>query len=167
MHTAGPAHALPRGFGLDRLATPVRFCHLSSHRRHLRHQPWRGTATSFRPTLVFESSASGPRRCRRLLWGHPRLRGARQRQVLCARALRDTYVQDTVTVLSSDSGTPALGSAFRSREHINVRACDEMRSSIVSLDHAPTEKVLTMQCADVSRLMYHMRINGATCSTMT
>ena len=27
-------------------------------------------------------------------------------------------------------------------------------------DHAPTELVLTRQCADVSKLMYHMRING-------
>ena len=35
-----------------------------------------------------------------------------------------------------------------------------MRSAIVSVDHAPTEMVLTSQCADVSKLMYHMRING-------
>ena len=76
------------------------------------------------------------------------------------------YVQDTVTVLSSVSGTTALGSAFGSREHVNarawesVRACDEMRSAIVSVDRAPTEMVLTRQCADVSKLMYHTRING-------
>ena len=62
--------------------------------------------------------------------------------------------------------TTALGSAFGSREHINarawesVRACDEMRSAIVSVDHASTGMVLTRQCADVSKLMYHMRING-------
>ena len=66
----------------------------------------------------------------------------------------------------TESGTTALGSAFGSREHINVRAwesvraCDEMRSAIVSVDHAPAEMVLTRQCADVSKLMYHMRING-------
>ena len=35
----------------------------------------------------------------------------------------------------------------------------EMRSAIVFVDHAPTEMVLTRQCADVSKLMYHMRIN--------
>ena len=75
------------------------------------------------------------------------------------------YVHDTVAVLSSNSGTTALGSAFGSREHINVRAwesvgaCDEMRSAIVSVDHAPTEMVLTWHCADVSKLMYHERIN--------
>ena len=28
------------------------------------------------------------------------------------------------------------------------------------VDHAPIELVLTRQCADVSKLMYHMRING-------
>ena len=67
---------------------------------------------------------------------------------------------------SPNSGTTLLGSAFGSREHINarawesVRACDEMRSAIVSVDHALTETVLTRQCADVSMLVYHMRING-------
>ena len=42
----------------------------------------------------------------------------------------------------------------------SVRACDELRSAINGVDHAPTELVLTRQCADVSKLMYHMRING-------
>ena len=41
-----------------------------------------------------------------------------------------------------------------------MRACDEMRSAIVSVDHALTEMVLTRLCADVSKLMYHLRING-------
>ena len=76
------------------------------------------------------------------------------------------YVRDTVVVLSPDAGTTALGSAFGTREQINarawesVRACDEVRSAINGVDHAPTELVLTRQCADVSKLMYHMRING-------
>ena len=76
------------------------------------------------------------------------------------------YVHDTVDVLVPDAGTTALGSAFGSREHINarawesVRACSEMRTAIGGVDHAPTEMVLTRQCADVSKLMYHMRING-------
>ena len=64
---------------------------------------------------------------------------------------------DTVVVLSPDAGTTALGSAFGTREQINarawesVRACDELRSAINGVDHAPT---------DVSKLVYHMRING-------
>ena len=74
-----------------------------------------------------------------------------------------------VTLSSSSAltqGTTALGSAFGTREQINarawesVRACDELRSAINGVDHAPTELVLTRQCADVSKLMYHMRING-------
>ena len=76
------------------------------------------------------------------------------------------YVHDTVVVLGQDAGATALGSAFGTREQINarawesVRACDELRSAINGVDHAPTELVLTRQCADVSKLMYHMRING-------
>ena len=74
------------------------------------------------------------------------------------------YVHDTVDVLAPEAGPTAPGSAFGSREHVNarawesVRACDEMRSAIGSVDHAPTEMILTRQCADVSKLMY-MRIN--------
>ena len=76
------------------------------------------------------------------------------------------YVRDTVVVLRPDAGATALGSAFGTREQINARAwesvcaCDELRSTINGVDHAPTELVLTRQCADVSKLMYHMRING-------
>ena len=76
------------------------------------------------------------------------------------------YVHDTVDVFAPEAGTTALGSAFGSREHVNarawesVRACDEVRSAIGSVDHAPIEMVFTRQCADVSKLMYHMRING-------
>ena len=107
-----------------------------------------------------------------LLWAldHPRMRGARQRQELRASACGgDTsYVHDTVDVLSPDSGTTALGSSFGSREHVNARAwesvrvCDEVCSAIVSVDHAPTEMVLTRQCADVSKLKYrvHQRSSG-------
>ena len=75
-----------------------------------------------------------------------------------------SYVHDTVDVVAPEQGTTALGSAFGSREHINarawesVRAFDEMRSAIGSVDHAPTKMVLTRQCADVSKLVYHMRI---------
>ena len=77
------------------------------------------------------------------------------------------YVRDTVVVLSPDAGTTALGSAFGTREQINApglgvgtRPATELRSAINGVDHAPTELVLTRQCADVSKLMYHMRING-------
>ena len=69
---------------------------------------------------------------------------------------RDTpYAHVTVDVLAPEAGTTALGSAFGSREHINarawesVRACDEMRSAVGSVDDAPTEMVLTRQCAGV------------------
>ena len=71
----------------------------------------------------------------------------------------------TARLLGSDWGTTALGSAFGSREHTNarawesMRACDEM-PAIVSVDHTPTEMVLTRQCADASKLTCHMRING-------
>ena len=41
-----------------------------------------------------------------------------------------------------------------------MRACEEMRSAIGRVDHASMEMVLTRQCADVSKLMYHVRING-------
>ena len=76
------------------------------------------------------------------------------------------YVRDTVAVLSPDAGATALGSAFSTREQINARACesvrtcDELRSASNGVDHAPTEFVLKRQCADVSKLMYYMRING-------
>ena len=76
------------------------------------------------------------------------------------------HVRDTVVVLGPDAGATALGSAFGTREQINarawvsVRACGELRTAINGVDHAPTELVLTRQCADVSKLMYHMRING-------
>ena len=74
-------------------------------------------------------------------------------------------MHDTVDVLTPESSTTALGSAFGSREHINARAWesvpawDEMRSAIGSVDDAPTETALTRQRADVSKLMYHTRIN--------
>ena len=35
-----------------------------------------------------------------------------------------------------------------------------MRFAIGSVDHTPTEMVLTRHCADVSKIMCHMRING-------
>ena len=59
------------------------------------------------------------------------------------------YVRDTVVAFSPDAGATALGSAFGTREQINarawesVRACDELRSAINGVDHAPTELVLT------------------------
>ena len=57
------------------------------------------------------------------------------------------YIHDTVTLLSPDSGATSLRSAFGSREHINARAwesvrpCDETRSAIDAVDHAPTATV--------------------------
>ena len=75
------------------------------------------------------------------------------------------YVHDTADVPSLDPGTAERESASDSREQINVRAWEsvragaEMRSAIVSVDHAPTVMVLTKQCAGVSNLTCHMRIN--------
>ena len=81
-------------------------------------------------------------------WCHPGVRRARQRQELRAPPLpagapdgvseMGHAVHDTIDVLTLESG-----SAFGSREHINaqtwesVRACDEMRSAIGSVDRAP------------------------------
>ena len=80
------------------------------------------------------------------------------------------YVHDTVDVLAPEAGTTALGSAFGSREHINagawesVRAFDEMRSATGSVDHAPTEMVLTRQCAGrVSALVTTCASTGTCC----
>ena len=71
-------------------------------------------------------------------------------------------VHDTVAVLCLDLGTGSRHINARAWEL--VRACDEMCSAIVGVDHAPTELVLPRQCADVSKLMYHMRINRLACS---
>ena len=94
------------------------------------------------------------------------------RPKVCRSLWRDTpYVHDTVTGLGSDSGRWGLHSALVSastRVLGNVRAGDEVPSAVVSVAHVTTEMVLTRQCADVSMLMYHMRINGdvldTTCS---
>ena len=84
-------------------------------------------------------------------FGATQVRCTRQRQELRALALPSRasarvsglpYVHDTFDVLAPEAGTSALGSALGSREHINargwgsVRACDEMRSAIGSVDHA-------------------------------
>ena len=105
--------------------------------------------------------------------GAPHTETSRAPRLLCQLERQSEFqewdtpcVHNTFDVLTPEVGTTALGSAFGSREHINerawesVRACDEMRSAIGSVDHAPTVMVLTRQCADVSKLMYHMRING-------
>ena len=42
----------------------------------------------------------------------------------------------------------------------SVDKAAKLREAIVGIDHTPTELVLTRQCADVSKLVYHMRING-------
>ena len=76
------------------------------------------------------------------------------------------YVKDTVTVLSQDLGTVALGTALGSREHINTRAwksaraSDDLRSAVTSVEHASSQMVFPRQCADVSKLMCHRCTNG-------
>ena len=76
------------------------------------------------------------------------------------------YVQSTTKVLQGDDATTALGAPFGPRSNLNdsvsasVDKAAKLREAIVGIDHTPTELVLTRQCADVSKLVYHMRING-------
>ena len=76
------------------------------------------------------------------------------------------YVHSTTNVLGSDSPTTALGAPFGPVSFTNetakktVDAAAELRESIIGIDHAPTELVLTRQCADVSKLLFHLRLNG-------
>ena len=65
----------------------------------------------------------------------------------------------TSTTLSSSSAR-TLVRLLWARPLARASACDELRTAINGVDHAPTELVLTRQCADVSKLMYHIRING-------
>ena len=94
-------------------------------------------------------------------------------RLLCPPARRhefagwDTrYVHDTVNVLSPDDATAALGVPFGSLSLINDEAkhcadvCSQIRLNILDINDAPTEVVLTRQCADVSKMMYHLRVNG-------
>ena len=76
------------------------------------------------------------------------------------------YVRSTTKVLNSDEATTALGAPFGPRSNLDetVSACVDkaakLREAIVGIDHTSTELVLTRQCADVSKLVYHMRVNG-------
>ena len=76
------------------------------------------------------------------------------------------YVRSTTRVLNSDDPTTALGAPFGPHSHLDsvVSSCVDkaatLREAIIGIDHAPTELTLTRQCADVSKLVYHMRING-------
>ena len=77
------------------------------------------------------------------------------------------YVNATTIVLGSDSAAAtALGVMFGPAAATQEAALDcvkktnELREVICDIGHAPTELILTRQCADVSKLMYHIRING-------
>ena len=76
------------------------------------------------------------------------------------------YIRSTTQVLDSDAATTALGAPFGPSTHLDsvVSSCIDqvatLREAIVGIDHTPTEFVLTRQCANVSKLVYHMRING-------
>eukprot|EP00973_Karenia_brevis_P040460 5591648-Karenia_brevis.AAC.1 len=69
-------------------------------------------------------------------------------------------------VLEPHASTIALGAPSGGRECVNamaldsVKATSDLRSAILEIDHPQTELVLTRQCADVSKLMYQMRLNG-------
>ena len=94
-------------------------------------------------------------------------------RLLCPAARRhefvgwDTpYVHSTTKVLDSDGTATALGVTFgpitatQEAAAECVRQTSALREAICEIGHAPTELILTRQCADVSKLMYHMRING-------
>ena len=76
------------------------------------------------------------------------------------------FVRRTVQVLTPDDNTSALGAPFGSLDQINervreaVESSGELRQVILSLDRAPTEVVLARQCADFSKLTFHLRLNA-------
>ena len=76
------------------------------------------------------------------------------------------YIRNTTKVVDSDAATIALGAPFGPHTHLDavVSSCVDqvaiLRQAIVGIDHTPTELVLTRQCANVSKLVHHMRING-------
>ena len=69
------------------------------------------------------------------------------------------YVHNLRKVLQTSDPTSALGAPFGGQLHVDalaevsIKVSSELRSTIVELDHAPTELVLTRQCADVSKRM--------------
>ena len=48
-----------------------------------------------------------------------------------------------------------------------MRVCDDLRSAITTVDHVASLMVLTLHSADVSKLLYHIRINGGVLLIMT
>ena len=81
--------------------------------------------------------------------------------LLVEKAEWDTpHVHDTVHDLSLDSGTTALGLLSAPVSTSTRGPGSRCEPAIVSVDDASTEMVLTRQCADMSKHMYHMRING-------
>ena len=114
--------------------------------------------------------ASRPRHCPSLLWrdplapqsksmlraqhascAHPSGITSSRRLGHCPRAPHRASAQP-------DDNTSALGPPFGSLHNINaqmrqaVESGSELRQAILSVDHAPTEVVLTKQCANVSKL---------------
>ena len=62
-------------------------------------------------------------------------------------------VRRTVQVVNPDENISASGGPFGSLEHINAQVRE-------AVDYGPTEVVLPRQCADVSKLTFHLRLNG-------
>ena len=94
-------------------------------------------------------------------------------RLLCPRSRRheftgwDTeYVRATTKVLDSDAAATALGAMFGPLSATQeaaaecVKRTNTLREAICGIGHAATELILTRQCADVSKLIYHMRVNG-------
>ena len=76
------------------------------------------------------------------------------------------YVRSTCKVLGPDDAAVAQGVVFGHDGEMQasvagtVQKSAEIREAIGEIDDAATELGLTRQCADVSRLLYHLRLNG-------
>ena len=135
-----------------------------------------------RPTRALKNLSAGPTVVRswRMFWGivqsalvwarHPHKQAhlfSRLGRMVGRRDCRVANGQDRSgaparqVTLSPVDGT-ALGAAFGSRERINAKAWESVQANCATpfwrRTKASTEVVLTRQCADVSKLMDHMRI---------
>ena len=69
-------------------------------------------------------------------------------------------------MLDETTPTAALGAPIGGVEAVAAAVDDtlsktlQVRTALLDIDHAPTETVLTRFCGDVSKLTYHLRLNG-------
>ena len=134
------------------------FTAVEAPKRSLSARPWLGTRVfSFGATRGNLAEGNG-KSSARLLCPPERRREFQVWDTECVRR--------TAQVLNPDDNISALGASFGSLDHTNaqvrqaVESSSELRQAILSVDHAPTEVVLTRQCADVSKLTNHLRLGG-------